>query len=299
MHAGNQALPVCALTSPVITESSAAAPAPDAAWLRSAGQDGGAAAGFAWPLPDDRRCSRSARGHVRQALAGLRLPQGLVDDAELAVSELAANAWQHALGGRPLPEAAGAGAAPPELWLYRRGGPLGAEFVCGVFDTRRDAWPQPRHNSLKLLPDGDPLLDAVLADDPGSGRGLSIVRAVSHATGCHRTRSRLSDPAVPGKVAWFTMEIPATSPAAQPPPADLTPAQAAHALSALLAARGVPGISHQHRTQAQSVVSTTAGLTVRCWDGIFQYSADGTGQRAYFDLADALEDIIRVHENLT
>jgi len=235
---------------------------------------------------------------VRQALAGLRLPQGLMDDAELAVSELAANAWQHALDGRPLPEAARASAALPELWLYRRGGPSGAELVCGVFDTRRDAWPQPRDNSLKLLPDGDPLLDAVLADDPGSGRGLSIVRAISHATGCHQTRSRLSDPAVPGKVAWFTMEIPATSPAAQPPPADFTPAQAAHALSALLAARGIPGISHHHRTQAQSVVSTAAGLTVRCRDGIFQWPADGTGQRAYFDLADALEEIIRVHENL-
>jgi hypothetical protein len=240
---------------------------------------------------------------VRQALAGLRMPRELMDDAELAVSELAANAWQHALDAGPLPGAAGTGPALPELWLYRRGGPPGAEFVCGVFDTRRDAWPQPRHNLLRLLPDGeelaDPLLDAALADDLGSGHGLSIITAVSHATGCHRTRSRLSDPAVPGKVAWFTMEIPASSPAAQPPPVDFTSAQAAHALSALLAARGIPGISHHHGTQAQSVVFTAAGLTVQCRDGIFQWPADGTGQRAYFDLADAVEDIIRLHEDLT
>ena len=300
MHTGNQSLPVCALTSPVITESSSADPAPDAAWPPHADQDGGAAAGYTWRLPGDRGCARSARAYVRQALADLQMPRELMDDAELAVSELAANAWQHALDARPLP---GAGAALPELWLYRRGGPPGAEFVCGVFDTRRDAWPQPRHNLLRLLPDGDeladPLLDAALADDLGSGHGLSIITAVSHATGCHRTRSRLSDPAVLGKVAWFTMEIPASSPAAQPPPADFTPAQAAHALSALLAARGIPGISHHHGSQAQSVVFTAAGLTVQCRDGIFQWPADGTGQRAYFDLADALEDIIRLHEDLT
>jgi hypothetical protein len=297
VHAGNQALPVCALTSPAGTEDSAAGPAPDAPWPPPAGQDGGAAAGFAWRLPGDRGCARSARAHVRQALAGLQMPEELTDDAELAVGELAANAWKHALDAGPQP------AALPELWLYRRGGPPGAELVCGVFDTRRDAWPQPRHNSLRLLPDGaelaEPLLDAVLADDPGSGHGLSIVTAVAHATGCHRTRSRLSDPAVPGKVAWFTMEIPASSPAAQPPPADVTPAQAAHALSALLAARGIPGISHHHGTQAESVIFMAAGLTVRCRDGTFQWPADGTGQRAYSDLADALEDIIRLHEDLT
>lgn len=301
MHAGNQPLRVCNPTSLVIT-ASAADSDPDAAWPRPAGQDGGSAAGFSWRLPGDPSCARSARTYVRQATAGLRLPNELTDDAELAVSELATNAWMHALGARPLTEGAGTCAALPELWLYRRGGPLGAELVCGVFDSRHDAWPQARQNSLRLLPDdnelADRLLDAILADDPGSGRGLSIVRAVSRDTGCHRTRSRLIDPAIPGKVAWFTIEIPASSPAAQPPPADFTPAQAAHALSALLAARGIPGISHHHRTQAQSVVSMAAGLTVQCRDGIFQWLADGTGQRAFFDLTDALEDLIRLHEDL-
>jgi hypothetical protein len=302
VHAGNRALPVCDLKSPVTTEGSAG-PAPGAAWPAPTGPDGGAPTGFSWKLPADPTCARSARTHVRQSLAGLLMPQELIDDAELAVSELASNAWQHALGAGLLPGDAGTGAALPELWLYRRGGALGAELVCGIFDARRDTWPQPRQNSLSLLPDNielaDPLLDTILADDPASGRGLSIVQTVSHASGCHRTRSRLSDPAVPGKVAWFTMQIPRSSPAAQPASADFTSAQAAHALSELLAERGIPGISHRHLTQAQSAVSMAAGLTVRCQDEIFQWPADGTGQRAYFDLGDALENIIRLHEDLT
>jgi hypothetical protein len=238
---------------------------------------------------------------VRQALAGLRLPEKLIEDAELAVSELAANAWQHALDAKPLPEGAEPCAALPELWLYRRGTPLGAEFVCGIFDTRRDAWPQPRQNSLRLLPDDElagPQLDAILAGGLGNGHGLGIVQAISHATGCHWTRSRLSALSVPGKVSWFAMKIPATSPAAHPPPAEFTPVQAAHTLSALLSARGIPGISHHHGSQTQAVVSIAAGLTVRCRDGTFQWLADGVEQRAFFDLADTVEDIIRLHENL-
>ncbi len=303
MHAGDQALRARARTAPVTTAGAAAAdPAWDAVWSLPGGRDGAGAAGFSWRLPGDPGCARSARTHVRQALGGLRLAQRLIDDTELAVSELAANAWRHAVSAGPQAGTAGPGPALPELWLYRRGGPLRAELVCGIFDTRRDAWPQPRQNSLRLLSGGDeladPLLDEALGDDPGSGRGLSIVSAVSHATGWHRTRSRLSSPVIPGKVVWFTMEIPAGSPAAQPPPADFTPAQAARALSALLAARGIAGISHHHDGRAQSVVSMAAGITVRCRDGAFRWPADGTRQRAYFDLTDAVEDIIRLHEDL-
>jgi hypothetical protein len=298
VHAGNQALRVGALTSPVITKRAAVGPDPYAAGLPS-GEHGDATAGFSWRLPGDASCARAARTHVRQALAELQMPEDLIDDAALAVSELAANAWQHALGGK----SAGTAAAWPELWLYRRGEPPGAEFVCGIFDTRRDVWQQPRQNPLWLLGDdnelADPQLTAVLADDPGSGHGLSIVSAVSRDTGCHRTRSRLGDPAVPGKLAWFTIGIPADSPAAQPPPMDLTPAEAAHGLSALLAARGIAGVSHYHGSLTESAVSIAGALTVRCQDGIFRWPADGAGQRAYFDLADALEDIVRVYEDLT
>jgi hypothetical protein len=244
---------------------------------------------------------------VRQTLAGLLLPEELISDAELAVSELAANAWQHALEGRPLPVSARQCAALPELWLYRRGTGAGTEVVCGIFDTRRDVWPQPRRDLLRLLPDdgelADAVIDEIIADHPGSGHGLGIVRAISHDTGCHRTRSRLNSLPVPGKVTWFTMKIPASLPAAQPPPADLTPAQAAHTLSTLLTARGIPGISRPDGSGSQSVVSIAAGLTVRCRDGIFQWLADGwladgVRQRAFFDLAGTVEDIICLHEDL-
>ncbi|MGH3169031.1 MAG: ATP-binding protein [Trebonia sp.] len=304
MHAGNRALNVNARTSVVTAADAEGDPAPRADRFPDdpAGEDGGGTAGAAWKLPDGPTCAKRARTHVRQALSVLRLPESLISDAELAVSELAANAWQHALDGKSLPEEAGSGTALPELWLYRRGASPGAELVCGVFDTRRDVWPEPQEDSLRLVPCGDdvadPLLDALLTDAPGNGRGLGIVEAVSHDTGCHRTRSRLNSLAVPGKVTWFTMKIPASSPAAQPPPANLTPFQAAHALSTLLTWRGIPGISHDHGTRTQSVVSIAAGLSVRCRDGIFQWLSGGPRQRAFFDLADTLEDLIRLHEDM-
>jgi hypothetical protein len=239
---------------------------------------------------------------VRQTLAALHLPEELIEDAEVAASELATNAWQHALDGRPPAGQAEARAALPELWIYRRGREPDAEFVCGVFDTCLDAWQQTRPDSFGLLPDdkelADPLLDAILAGNPGNGRGLRIVAELSDATGCHRTRSRLSNHPVPGKLAWFAMRIPGGSPAAQPRPVHLTAVQAAHTLSALLAARGIPGLSHHHGTRTQSAVSIGAGCTVRCRDGLFQWlSGGGVEQRAYFDLADAMEDIIRLHED--
>jgi hypothetical protein len=254
-------------------------------------------------LPADATCASAARAHVRRILADLRLPAELIDDASVAVSELATNAWRHALDGGALPGRAGACAVPPELWVYRRGTAPGAELVCGVFDARRDAWPQPRPNPLQLLRDdeaelADSLLDAVLENGTGTGHGLSIVAALSAAAGCHRTRSRFGDQPVPGKVAWFTMNIPDSSPAAQPPPASLTPAQAARKLKALLTARGIAGLSHHHATPAQSAVSIHAGLTVRCRDETFQWAAGGdVERRAYSDLADVLEDIIRLHED--
>lgn len=303
MHAGNRALRV-PFQAPAVICGDADGPVPGAARCpgNTASRDGDTAAGLAWRLPDDPSCAGKARACVRQTLAGLRLPEELISDAELAVSELAANAWQHALGGRPLPKSAGLCTALPELWLYRRGTEAGTEVVCGVFDTRRDVWPQPRHDSLRLLPDDgeltDPLIDEILADHPENGHGLGIVHAVSHDTGCHRTRSRLNSLPVPGKVTWFTMKIPASLPAAQPPSADLTPVQAAHTLSALLTARGIPGISRPLGSGSQSVVSVAAGLTVRCRDGIFQWLADGVRQRAFFDLAGTVEDIIRLHEDL-
>jgi hypothetical protein len=231
------------------------------------------------------------------------VPGPLADNATIAVSELATNAWQHALDGKPLSEAAETGVVAPELWVYLRGRPPGAELVCGVFDARRDAWPRTRTSLFRLLPDdtelAGSLIDGILADNAGSGHGLSIVAALSDATGWHRTRSRLNAYPVPGKVTWFTMKIPRDSVALRPPQVQPTPAQAAHTLTALLTARGIPGISHHHGTRTQSAVSIEAGVTIRCRDGAFLWLADaGVERRVYFDLAGTVEDIIRLHEDM-
>jgi hypothetical protein len=263
--------------------------------------DGLFTGGLSWRLPDDASCAGTARAHMRQALADLQMPGELIHDAAVAVSELATNAWLHALDARPLSAAARPGAVAPELWVYRRGAPPDAELVCGVFDTRRDAWPQARPDSSMLPAEDtqltDPQLDAILAGNTGNGHGLGIVAALSRATGWHRTRSRSGDHP-PGKVIWFTVRIPDSSVAAQPPPVRLAPAQAARTLTALLTARGIPGIGHHHDT-TQSAVSITASLTIRCQDGAFRWQSRGSlERRAYFDLADTVENLIRLHEEM-
>lgn len=304
MPAGDQALSVSARQSAVTTASghaAAAAQVPGLPSQRDGLGDGMLTGGLSWRLPDDASCAGTARAHIRQALADLQMPGELVHDAALAVSELATNAWLHALEAKPLSAAARPGAAAPELWVYRRGAPPDAELVCGVFDTRRDAWPQARPDSFALLAEdtqlADPQLDAILASSAGNGHGLGIVAALSGTAGWHRTRSR-SGAHQPGKVIWFTVRIPDSSVAAQPPPVRLTPAQAARTLTALLTARGIPGTGH-HQDTTQSAVSITASLTVRCQDGAFQWRSRGSlERRAYFDLADTVEHLIRLHEEM-
>ncbi len=306
MPAGNQGLSADARQFPVTAAAGRAAPAAPGRGLRSQRDglgDGIPAVGLSWRLPDNASCASTARAHIRQALADLQMPGELIDDAAVAVSELATNAWLHALDAKPLAATAGPGAAAPELWVYRRGGPPDAELVCGVFDTRRDVWPRARPDWSALLAEdtqlADPQLDAILADNAGNGHGLGIVAALSGTTGWHRTRSRSGAYPVPGKVIRFTMRIPDSSAAAQPPPVRLTPDQAARTLTALLTARGIPEPTHRHDT-AQSAVSVTAALTVWCQEGAFQWqSRDGLERRAYSDLADTVEDVVRLHEDMT
>jgi hypothetical protein len=235
-------------------------------------------------------------------LADLQMPGELIDDAAVAVSELATNAWLHALDAMPLAAAAGPGAAAPELWVYRRGEPPDAEVVCGVFDTRRDVWPRARPEWSALLAEdtklADPQLDALLADDAGNGHGLGIVAALAGTTGWHLTRSRSGDCPVPGKVIWFTMRIPDGLAAAQPPPVRLAPDQAAHTLTALLTARGIPEPACRHDT-AHSAVSVTGDLTIWCHEGAFEWkSGDGLERRSYSDLDDTVEAVVRLHEDM-
>jgi len=301
--AGDQGLSVSARRSAVTDADEQAVPALPVLGLpsqRDGVGDGLLAGGLSWRLPDDASCAGTARAHLRQALADLQMPGELIDDAAVAVSELATNAWLHALDAKPLSAAARPGAAAPELWVYRRGAPPEAELLCGVFDARRDAWPQAWPDS-SALPAGnsrlaDPQLDAILSGNGGNGRGLTIVAALSRAVGWHWTRSRCGAH-LPGKVVWFTVRIPDSS-TAQPPPMRLTPAQAARTLTALLTARGIRETGHAH-DGTQSAVWITASLTVRCRDGAFHWkSRGGLERRAYSDLADTVESVIRLHEEM-
>jgi hypothetical protein len=148
----------------------------------------------------------------------------------LAVSELAANAWRHALDGKSQPEQARAGHTSPELWIYPRSAGT-AEVLCGVFDPSGETWPPARPGPPGPRPAGPPDAsgwDAIDADDAGSGRGLNIVAALGDAAGCRRTRSRLAAESVAGKVAWFAMKVPGNG--AVSAAAGITPARAASTL---------------------------------------------------------------------
>ncbi|MCD0452777.1 ATP-binding protein [Actinocorallia sp. API 0066] len=127
---------------------------------------------WAWSLPADATCARTARRLVRDTLAELGVPEGAVDDAGLMVSELATNAHQHA-----------AGHPPHELWVSC----LDAfEFSCAIFDAL-------------------PTRDLPLAFERGDfGRGLSIVAELSKGRwGTEVARARL-DPRIRGKAIWFS-----------------------------------------------------------------------------------------------
>jgi hypothetical protein len=301
--AGDQGLSAGTQQFPVTTAAGLATPAA-VLGLRSQRDgldDGIPAVGLSWRLPGNASCARTARAHIRQVFGDLQMPGELIDDAAVAVSELVTNAWLHALDAKPLATTAGPGAAAPELWVYRRGEPPDAEAVCGVFDTRRDIWPRARQEWSALLAAdtqlADPQLDGRLAGAAGNGHGLGIVAALSGTAGWHRTRSRSGDRPVPGKVTWFTMPIPDGSAAARPPSVRLAPDQAAHALTALLTGRGIPGAACRHDT-THSAVSVTADLTIWCHQGAFQWkSGNGLDRRSYSDLADTVEAVVRLHED--
>lgn len=106
-------------------------------------------------LPDDATAPTLARQVVRETLARWGLPE-LVDDAELAVSELVTNSFKHAL-------------PPVVLSLCRRPGSVRID----VSDMR------PMTVSCEL-----PLASQ---DTDESGRGRGIIEAVSHHSGTEDT----------------------------------------------------------------------------------------------------------------
>ncbi|MEV5704799.1 hypothetical protein [Actinoallomurus sp. NPDC052274] len=284
-----------------------------------------------WPLPHTRSCAEAARSIVRTALADL-VPDRL-DDCLVMASEYATNAWLHGLGGREFDNTHAPVVGRSELAIYRRGPEDSAELVVTVFDPRSDldavagAVSVPVLDQLPDKPLNESLpadvLDQLLGDLPDnplpesppaavgelppqwwSGqRGLDTVRALSGGRyGFYRTRSRLGQYRVSGKVAWFTVPISATSLAAKPPAVRLSPAEAVRALRDQLTARGLGGMYHND-LHDRSVLSLRH-LTIWCGGENFSWkNGDREAVRIpYFDLADAVEAIVRIsedHEYLT
>jgi hypothetical protein len=125
-----------------------------------------------------------------------------------------------------------------------------------------------------------------------------ILSRLSSAWGWHRTRSRLGPWPVPGKAVWCC--IPVTALCEPPQHPQLPIHQAAEALRALLAARGIDRIicNHDHN---RSLVSLPSGLTI--WSeqpGVFRWKDPGgdTHLQTTADLTDVTETAVRLHEDL-
>ena len=125
---------------------------------------------FRADLAADPASARQARAAVREALAawGMDDPSG---DAELLVSELVANAAEHA------------GSQQIGFVLRRHTEPGGQRGItCEVTDTS-PALPQPRQAST----------------GNERGRGLAIIAALASASGVR--------PEARGKTSWFTLAL--------------------------------------------------------------------------------------------
>ena len=209
----------------------------------------------AWSLPADQTCAGIARRLFRGAVAHLGLEPGIVDDATLMTSELAANTL-HANAAAHAHGEGYADAEPcqPEMWLYLRGVGLGRELVCKVFDCYR-GW----------LHGSPPACFGQARVQDVSGRGLQIVHELSGGQwGHHPTRARLGDCGLPGKAVWFA--VPA--PMAHARLADVTGLRAYTRSVDVSAARRHEGISaRQAAAQRFSSVAGTAAARRRVASG--------------------------------
>ena len=174
-------------------------------------------------LPGDASAASHARSIVSSSMRQLGFAADPVEDAKLAVSELATNALTHA-----------SSMTRPELWMWARTRPS-LELVISVFDGHRNSWPSITH--------------ADLLDE--HGKGLSIVVAVAAHAGASFTRSRLAGST--GKRVWFTLALPAPWSAAD---RIIAPRSAANRLSEALTARGIPTTC---RSDDKGISIVTAG----------------------------------------
>jgi anti-sigma regulatory factor (Ser/Thr protein kinase) len=237
------------------------------------------------PLPTDATAPSVARSQLKAALAQVRLNEELVYDFGVMATEAVTNGLQHALGGRERLERSIMDIPYPlEMWVYHRLRPE-PQIVLKIFDPLNEWTP--------TQPGTDP------ADQLAEhGRGINILSQLSSAWGWHRTRSRLGPRPVPGKAVWCC--IPVTALCEPPQHPQLPIHQAAEALRALLAARGIDRIicNHDHN---RSLVSLPSGLTI--WSerpGVFRWKdPDGdTHLQTTADLTDVTETVVRLHEDL-
>ncbi|XVQ11404.1 ATP-binding protein [Spirillospora sp. CA-255316] len=194
-------------------------------------------------------------------MSALSLPDDLIGDARLAVSEVATNAHLHA--SQP--------AVPPELWIWARTYPR-HELVFSLFDTSRTRLPSP--------------VMCHLLDE--HGKGLGIVAALASDTGAHFTRSRLACTPIQGKVVWLALAIPAPWPE---PEHNVTPTVAAYRLLLALQTRGIHS-THRSDDTGQPVI-TAGGLNIRVEPKTFSWpEGNGYVHHPLFDLHETTEHVI-------
>jgi hypothetical protein len=148
------------------------------------------------------------------------------------------------------------------------------------------------------------------AADAMSGRGLEVVRELSHGCwGHHLTRSRLGDWSIRGKAVWFTIPAPFAKPAMLVPWGQPTgregrrPMSAREAmarLEATFAARGFGGtmVHADEPANDAAVLSVCGELTVWCQAGCAWLRAPGLTSQVwgYGDLVEVTEQAVEAHE---
>jgi hypothetical protein len=219
----------------------------------------------AFQLPGDLSAASHARSLVAATMRHLDFTPNPIEDARLAVSELATNALTHA-----------SSKTRPELWIWARTRPT-PQLVVSVFDAHRGAWPIIR---------GSDLLDE-------HGKGLSIVEALATDTGTHLTRSRLT--ASPGKSVWFALPLPTSWPTTS---RVIAPISAADWLTAALRSRGVPTT----RRSDESGISVLTAGTVNIWvepKAFSWHNGQGYTREPLTDLQETAERIVSHHETHT
>ncbi len=270
-----------------------------------------------WPLPADETCAGIARRLFKDAVTEIGLEPGVLDDAVLMASELAANTLHACAAVRTADGARTRVPGCPELWLYLRGLGLGRELVCKVFDGYRGwlhgAAPAALVPAQPVVPaqPASPAAEDDFAIQESSGRGLQIVQELSGGRwGHHPTRARLGGWEVRGKAVWFAVPAPfaharladVTGLRAYTRSVDVTAArrherisarQAARELEDMLAERGIGNeggglVRTDEPASDMSVLSVCSGLTLWCRSGNVSLTGSA-GYRETWSYADLVE----------